>query len=137
MLSQVIWSLWAGLPPVTDPNLEAIAIITFWITQPLKGVGLRVLYLAERVYCQPVGKDAPQVLMDPPQFMLAPLFMTDAKYQLWKNDIPYARRLVDDLDYDEFNETRLIPFLVAEVFTLSLYFPFFFSCISTHGDTQV
>jgi len=62
--------------------------------------------------------------------MLAPLSMTDAEYQSWRNDIPYAKRLVDDLDYDEFSETRLMPFLIAEVCTLSLYFPFFFSCIS-------
>ena len=36
--------------------------------------------------------------MDPPPFMLATLSMTDAKYQLWRNDIPYAKRLVGDLD---------------------------------------
>ena len=32
--------------------------------------------------------------MDHPPFMLAPLSMTDAKYQLWRNGIPYAKRLV-------------------------------------------
>ena len=30
--------------------------------------------------------------------MLATLSMTDAEYQLWRNDIPYAEWLVGDLD---------------------------------------
>ncbi|KAL0015427.1 hypothetical protein SO802_002496 [Lithocarpus litseifolius] len=52
------------------------------ITQPLEGVGLRVLYLAERVRCQLVGEDALQ--------------------------------LREELDYDEFNCTRLMPSLTVE-----------------------
>ena len=45
--------------------------------------------------------------------------MTDAEYQLWRSDIPYAEQLVDDLDYDEFYETHLMPSLSAEVCILS------------------
>ena len=29
--------------------------------------------------------------------MLAPLSMTDAKYQLWRNGIPYAKRLMSTI----------------------------------------
>ena len=69
--------------------------------------------------------------------MLAHLSMMDAKYQLWRNNIPYAERLVDDLDYDEFSKTHLMLSLIVEVSNLSLYFPLFLSCISAHSDTQV
>lgn len=65
-----------------DPNLEAATIVISRITQHFEGTGLRVLYLAERVRCQLMGGDAPQVLMDPLVFMLALLFMTDNEYQL-------------------------------------------------------
>ena len=63
-----------------DPNLEAAAIVICEITQPFEGTSLKVLYLAERVRCQLVVKDAPQVPINPPVFMLAPLSMTDAEY---------------------------------------------------------
>jgi len=62
--------------------------------------------------------------MDPPQFMLASLFLTNAEYQLWRNGIPYTERLMDDLDYDEFSETHLMPSLIQEVCILSSPFPF-------------
>jgi len=65
-----------------DPALEATALITSRITQPLEGVGLRVLYLIERVCYQPLGIDTPRVPMDLSQFMLAPLSMINAEYQL-------------------------------------------------------
>ena len=42
--------------------------------------------------------------------MLAPLSMKDAEYQLWRNGIPYAKRVTNELDYDKFNNTRLMPF---------------------------
>ena len=80
MLSQVIWSPWAGLPPVVASDLKAASLVMSEITQPFKGVGLRVLYLSERLRYQLVGEDAPQVPMDPPEFMLAPLSMAAAKY---------------------------------------------------------
>ncbi|KAK9997949.1 hypothetical protein SO802_017552 [Lithocarpus litseifolius] len=53
--------------------------------------------------------------------MLAPFSMTDAEYQLGRNGIPYVGCLVDDMDYNEFNETCFMPFLIAEVCILSLY----------------
>ena len=64
MLSQVIWSSWADVPPVVDPDLEVVAIMASRITQPLESDGLRVLYLVERVCFQLVGVDAPRVPMD-------------------------------------------------------------------------
>jgi len=41
-----------------------------------------VLYFAERVHCQLVGEDAPQVPMDLLAIILAPLSMTNAEYAL-------------------------------------------------------
>ena len=35
------------------------AIVATRITQPIEGVGLRVIYLVERVCCQLAGKDEP------------------------------------------------------------------------------
>ena len=52
------------------------------------------------------------------------LSMTNAKFQLWRNSIPYARQLMDDLAYDEFSETHLMPSLIQEVCILSSPFPF-------------
>lgn len=68
--------------------------------------------------------------MDPPPFILAMLSMTDAEYQLWRNGIPYAERLVGDLDYEEFSEARLMPFFAIGVCILSLssFFSFYLAC---------
>ncbi|KAK9997933.1 hypothetical protein SO802_017536 [Lithocarpus litseifolius] len=54
-----------GVPLVVDPGLEAFSIISFAAIQPLKGVGLRVLYLAEKVSCQLMGLDTPQDMGGP------------------------------------------------------------------------
>ena len=61
--------------------------------------------------------------------MLAPLSMTDAEYQLWRSIIPYTEQFMDDLDYDEFSETCLMPSISAEVLILSLSLSFLFFCI--------
>lgn len=66
------------------------------------------------------GEDVLWVPMDPPQFILTPLFLTDARYHLWRSANPYIEQLVDDMDYDEFSETRLMPSHIAEVCILSL-----------------
>ena len=60
-------------------------------------------------------------------FMLAPLSMTNIEYQLWRNDIPYAQQVIDELDYEEFNDTRLMPSLAPAVcaFPLLIHFHFF------------
>ena len=56
--------------------------------------------------------------------MLASLSMTDAKYELWRNGFPYARRRLGNLDYDEFSEAHLMAlFLIGYVLFL---FPFSF-----------
>lgn len=79
-----------------------------------------------------MGANAPRVWMYPSHFMLAPLSMTNVKYQLWRSIIPYTERLMDDLDYDEFSETCLMPFLFAKICILSLSLSFLFFCIFLH-----
>ena len=137
MLLQVIWSPWAYAPLVINPNLEAAAIIISRITQPFEGASLRVLYLVERVCYQLVGEDAPQVPMDPPMFMLTLMSMTDIEYQLWRNGIPYTQRVSDELDYEEFNDTCLMPSFTPAVSVLPSHsFPFFL-CITSHNDVHM
>ena len=117
---QVNWTLWAGQPLPTSLDLEAAAIIATEITQPFEGAALGALYLAERVQCQLVGRDDPQIPMDPPKFMLAPHSMIDAQYNSQGSDVPYVGWLFEGLDYEEFNITRLMPSLTAQVYAQSL-----------------
>lgn len=79
-----------GIPPVGDPGIEVAAIISSETTQPLEGASLRILYLVESASCKLVSEDTSQVSMDPSPFMLAPLLMTDSKYELWRNGIPHV-----------------------------------------------
>lgn len=72
--------------------------------------------------------------MDPSMFMLAPLSMTDAEYQLWRSGIPYTQQVLDELDYGEFNDTRLMPSLTAAVCVLPSHLFLFFDCIASHND---
>ena len=118
------------------PNLEASAIIAFEITQPLEGSGLRVLYLAKRVCYQLVGEDAIQVPMDLSKFMPALLSMINTKYALWSLGVAYVNWLMEELDYDKFNRTRLMPSLTVEVlsFLPIISIPTLFFCILVHGD---
>ena len=62
-----------------------------------------------------MGKDDPQILMDPLEFMLAPHSMIDVEYNSWGSGISYAEWLLEGLDYKEFNITRLIPSLTIQV----------------------
>ena len=92
---------------------------------------MRVLYLAEKVRCQLVGGDAL------PVFMLALLSITDAEYQLWRSDIPYTWQVSNELDYKEFNDTRLMSFLTLAVCVLPSHsFPFFL-CITSHNNVHM
>jgi len=78
--------------------------------------------------------------MDPLEFMLALLSMTNAKYALWSLGMAYVNRLKEELDYDEFNHTHLMPFLIVEVCALSSHLfliPTLFFCILVHGDIQL
>ena len=69
-------------------------------------------------------------LDDPPEFMLTPLSMTDAEYDLWRQGIPFAGRVTDELDCKEFNDTSLMPSLTAVVCVIPfLIFFFIFLCI--------
>ena len=81
-------------------------------------------------------EDAPQFPMDLLDFMLALLSMTNAKYPLWRNGIPYTQWVSDELDYEEFNDTRLMPSLSPAICVLPFHsFPFFF-CIALHNDVH-
>ena len=125
-----------SVPTSVDPNLMVAAIVTSKITQPFEGVGLMVLYLAKRMHCQLVGEDAPQVPMDLLEFILAPLSMTNAKYHLWRSGIPYTQWVSNELDYEEFNNTRLMPSLTLAICVLPFHsFPFFFR-IALHNDVH-
>ena len=77
--------------------------------------------------------------MDPLEFMLASLSMTDAEYALWSLGVAYVNQLKEELDYDEFNRTRLMPFLTIEVvsFLPILSIPTLFFCILVHGDIEL
>ena len=71
--------------------------------------------------CQLVGEDAPQMPMDPPEVMLAPLSITYSEYALWSLGVAYVNRLRKELDYEKFNHTCLMPSLIVEVYALSSY----------------
>ena len=58
--------------------------------------------------------------MDPLEFMLAPHSMTNAKYNSWGSGVSYAEWLLEGLDYEEFNITRLMPSLTIQVYAQSL-----------------
>ena len=70
--------------------------------------------------CQLVCKDEPQILMDPPEFMLAPYSMIDAEYNTWGSGISYVERLLEGLDYEEFNLTCLMPSLTVLVYVQTM-----------------
>ena len=63
-----------------------------------------------------MGRDDPQILMDPPEFMLALHSMTDVEYNSWRRGVSYAERLLKGLNYEEFNITRLMPSLDVQVY---------------------
>ena len=54
--------------------------------------------------------------MDPFEFMLSPHSMTNSKYNLWGSGVPYAEWLLEGLDYEEFNITRLMPSFTVQVY---------------------
>ena len=67
-----------------------------------------------------MGRDDPQIPRDLLKFMLASPSMTDANYNSWGGGISYAEQLLKGLDYEEFNITRLMPFLTIQVYAQSL-----------------
>ena len=67
--------------------------------------------------------------MDPLMFMLALLSMTETEYQLCRNGIPYAQSVTNELDYDEFNDTHLMPSLTPKACALPLLIHFHFSFV--------
>lgn len=83
-----------------------------------------------------MGEDAPQISLDPLVFILAPFSITDVEYQLWRNDLPYAKRVMDKLDYDEFNDTCLMPSSLLRTCSSSSHLFPFFLCIASHDDIQ-
>ena len=88
-------------------------------------MGLKALYLAKRVRCQLVGRDDPQISLDPPEFMLAPHSMTDVEYNLWGSGISYVGRLLEGWTMRSSTSLTLcLPLLLRYMFNL-----FFFSSL--------
>ena len=57
--------------------------------------------------------------MDHLVFMLAPHSITNMEYDLWGPGIPFTNRVTNELDYDKFSGTRLMPSLIAMVCVLA------------------
>ena len=75
--------------------------------------------------------------MDLLEFMLALLSMTNVKYHLWRSGIPYTQWVSDELDYEEFNNTWLMPSFTPAICVLPFHsFPFFFR-ITSHNDVHM
>ena len=64
--------------------------------------------------------------------MLAPHSTTNAEYNSWGSGVPYARRLLEGLDYEEFNITHLMPSLTTQVYAQSLIILFLFLYLVCH-----
>ena len=60
-----------------------------------------------------MGKDDPQILMVPPEFMLAPHSLTDVEYNSWASSISYVKLLLEGLDHEEFHITCLMTSLIV------------------------
>ena len=113
--------------------MEATAIIVAEITKPFEGAVLRALYLAKRVQCQLVGRDDPQISMDPLEFMLASHSMTNAKYNSCGSGVPYAGQHFEGLDYEGLDITCFMPSLTAQVYAQSLLLLLLFLYLVCHG----
>ena len=72
-----------------------------------------------------MGRDDPHIPRDIPKFMLAPHSMTDVEYNMWGSGISYAEKLLEGLDCEEFNLTRLMPSLIIQVCIQTLALRFF------------
>ena len=57
--------------------------------------------------------------MDPLVFMLALHFITNMEYDLWGPGIPFTDRVTNELDYDKFSGTHLMPSFIAMVCVLA------------------
>ena len=51
--------------------------------------------------------------------MLAPHIITNMEYDLWGPGIPFTDRVTNELDYDKFSGTHLMPSLIAMVCVLA------------------
>ena len=77
--------------------------------------------------CQLLSRDDPQIPMDPLEFMLTPHSMTNVEYNSWRSVIPYAKWLLNGLDYEEFNINCLICLPLLLMYMLNLFFFFSFT----------
>ena len=57
--------------------------------------------------------------MGPLLFMLAPRSTTTVEYDLWGPEIAFIEQATDELDYDDFSGTRLMPSLITVVCVLA------------------
>ena len=61
----------------------------------------------------------------------------DVKYQLWRSGIPYTQWVSNELDYEEFNDTHLMPSLTLAVCVLPSHSFLFFLCITSYNDVHM
>ena len=80
-----------------------------------------------------MGRDDPQIPIDPTEFMLAPYSMTDAEYNSCESGVPYVERILEELDYEEFSLPCLMPSLTVQVYAQSLLLLFLFPYLVCHG----
>lgn len=88
------------------------------VSQPLKDGGFRVIYLVDSVRSQLASEDMPWVPMDPQMFMIAPRSMMDVEYDLWGSNVPFTNQAMNELDYNKFNGSCLMPSLIIPVCVL-------------------
>ena len=131
-----MWSPWARATPVVDLGLKVATMVSSNLSQTFEGDGLRVIYLAERVCCQLAIEDVPRVPIDPLVFMLAPHSTMNAEYELWRPGIPFIDQVIDELDYDKFSRTHLMPSFIVSVCVLTLLI-FFNQSYHLHSYTLV
>ena len=61
--------------------------------------------------------------MDPLMFMLAFHYIKTAEYDLWLG-IPFTERVTDELNFDEFSGTRLMPSIIVSVCVFAPFISF-------------
>ena len=65
--------------------------------------------------------------MDLLVFMLTPRSMMNVEYDQWGLGIPFTNRVTNELDYDKFSGTRLMPPPPSLLQYVFLLFSFFFN----------
>lgn len=113
------------------PKLGDSCFCYLWDHPAFRGCWLEGSLLGEEGTLPIDGCGCATSLNDPLEFMLAPFSMTDAEYDLWRQGIPFAGQVMDELDCKEFSDTRLMPSLTAVVCVLPslIFFHSFLHCL--------